>query len=135
MITGLAHVALTVNDLAAAVAFYRDKLGLREMSDFRRDDGERFGVYLHAGGRTFIELFAGGNAEPVEGRSFRHFCMEVDDIDKTVGFLRDAGVEVSEPKLGNDHSWQAWVTDPDGNRIELHGYTPESKQLQDIGGD
>jgi catechol 2,3-dioxygenase-like lactoylglutathione lyase family enzyme len=135
MITGLAHVALTVKDLASAIAFYRDKLGLREVFDFRRDDGERFGVYLHVGGRSFIELFAGENAEPVEGKSFRHFCMEVDDINQTVAFLRDAGVEVSEPKLGNDHSWQAWVTDPDGNRIELHGYTPESKQLQDIGGD
>ncbi|MFP3937321.1 MAG: VOC family protein [Phycisphaerae bacterium] len=135
MITGLAHIALTVNNLEAAVAFYRDKLGLREVFDFRRDNGERFGVYLHVGGRTFIELFAGKHDEPVENQSFRHFCMEVDDIDATVTELRNAGVEVSQPKLGNDHSWQAWVTDPDGNRIELHGYTPESKQLQDIGGD
>jgi hypothetical protein len=27
-----------------------------------------------------------------------------------------------------DRSHQAWIVDPDGNRIELHGYTPESKQ-------
>jgi hypothetical protein len=27
-----------------------------------------------------------------------------------------------------DHSWQAWITDPDGNKIELHDYTPESWQ-------
>lgn len=135
MITQLAHVALTVNDLEASVAFYRDKLGLREVFDFRRDDGERFGVYLHAGARTFIELFAGEHAESANSGSFRHLCMQVDDIERTVAMLRNEGVEVSEPKLGNDHSWQAWVTDPDENRIELHGYTPESKQLQDIGGD
>ena len=42
--------------------------------------------------------------------------------------LRGRGVEVSDPKLGSDQSWQAWITDPDGNRIELHDYTAESWQ-------
>ena len=46
----------------------------------------------------------------------------------TVKELRDKGIEVSEPKLGKDRSWQAWITDPDGNRIELHDYNPDSKQ-------
>ena len=27
-----------------------------------------------------------------------------------------------------DRSLQAWLADPDGNRIELHQYRPESKQ-------
>ncbi len=30
--------------------------------------------------------------------------------------------------MGSDHSWQAWLSDPDGNRVELHQYTPESWQ-------
>ena len=42
--------------------------------------------------------------------------------------LRAAGVEVTDSKLGFDKSWQAWLTDPDDNRIELHQYTPESQQ-------
>ena len=46
----------------------------------------------------------------------------------TVATLRERGLEVSDPKLGTDRSWQAWITDPDGNRIELHHYTAESKQ-------
>jgi hypothetical protein len=37
---------------------------------------------------------------------------------------------VGEVSLGSDQSWQAWLADPDGNRIELHAYTPESKQLR-----
>lgn len=127
MITGIAHVCYTVSDLDASQAFYCDKLGLKPAFDFVRD-GERFGMYVHVGGRSFIELFVGELTEPAEGQTYRHLCLEVDDIQSTVAELRDKGVEVSEPKMGTDHSWQAWVSDPDGNRIELHHYTPESKQ-------
>ena len=35
--------------------------------------------------------------------------------------------------MGGDNSWQAWTCDPDGNRIELHQYTPESKQTPSLG--
>lgn len=40
----------------------------------------------------------------------------------------ESGVEVGDITFGSDQSWQAWLKDPDGNNIELHGYTPESKQ-------
>ena len=54
--------------------------------------------------------------------------IKVEDMDATVATLRERGVEVTNVKTGNDHSLQGWITDPDGNRIELHCYTPESKQ-------
>ena len=128
MIQALAHVCFVVSDLAAAEAFYRDGLGLRPAFDFQSEAGERFGVYLYLGGRSFLELFQG---EPVPSEtqgSYAHFCLEVDDLPGTVAELRGKGLEVTDPKLGSDRSWQAWLQDPDGNRIELHQYTPESKQ-------
>ena len=128
MITGFAHVCFIVTDLDASIAFYRDKLGLTPAFDFRNDNGARFGIYLHVGGRSFIELFQGQVAEPAAGQSFQHICLEVDDIEATVADLRAKGVEVGAVSLGGDHSWQAWLSDPDGNRIELHAYTLESKQ-------
>ncbi len=128
MITGLAHVCFDVKDLEASIRFYRDQLGLRPGFDFRNTKGERFGIYLHFGERTFLELFQAEIA-PAGKPCFQHFCLEVDDINATVAELRANGVTVSDPELGSDHSWQAWLTDPDGNRIELHAYTPESKQL------
>ena len=128
MIKGLAHVCFTASDLAASEAFYRDKLGLKAAFDFFNDDGRRTGVYLHAGGRNFIELFQGDLSDRAEGQAFRHFCLEVDDIQAAVRELRSRGVETTEPKLGADNSWQAWLSDPDGNRIELHQYTPQSRQ-------
>jgi lactoylglutathione lyase len=134
MITGLAHACFTVSDLERSLAFYRDALGLKPAFDFVRDDGRRFGIYLHLGGRGFIELFEGQLGERAEGQSYRHICLEVDDIESTVQTLRERGVEVSDPKLGGDRSWQAWIADPDGNRIELHHYTAESKQAPYLAG-
>jgi len=55
-------------------------------------------------------------------------CLEADDIDATVAAIRAKGVGVGETKLGTHNSYQAWLADPDGNRIELHGYTPDSKE-------
>lgn len=128
MITNIAHACFTVSDLERSIVFYRDGLGLTPAFDFVNEQGRRFGLYLFAGGRTFIELFEGQLGERAEGQSFRHICLEVDDIQAAVQTLRGRGIEVSEPKLGGDRSWQAWITDPDGNRFELHQYTPESKQ-------
>jgi catechol 2,3-dioxygenase-like lactoylglutathione lyase family enzyme len=128
MITGIAHTCYLVQDLAAALAFYRDVLGLREAFDFVREDGTRYGVYLHVGGRSFIELFEKADFVATEGGAYQHLCLEVDDIAATVTGLRARGAEVSEPKLGMDRSWQAWTADPAGNRIELHCYNADSKQ-------
>ena len=129
MITGLAHVCFIVKDLDASIRFYRDQLGLKPGFDFINDKGERFGIYLHFGERTFLELFTGDPKKPADKISYQHICIEVDEINATVAQFRAKGVAVSDPTLGSDQSWQAWLTDPDGNRIELHAYTPESKQL------
>jgi catechol 2,3-dioxygenase-like lactoylglutathione lyase family enzyme len=129
MIRALAHLCFRVRDLDASVAFYRDALGMTEAFDFTNDDGLRTGAYLRVGGRSFIELFAGDPAGPDGTQTYQHFCLEVDDLPAAVSALRDKGVDVSEPKLGKDRSWQAWIADPDGNRIELHQYTDASKQL------
>ena len=128
MITGIAHVCYTVTDLDRSVAFYCDKLGLKPAFAFINDQGQRTGQYIHAGQRGFLELFAGALGERAEGQPYRHLCLEVDDMPRTIDELRGRGVEVTGVKVGKDGSDQAWVVDPDGNRIELHHYNPESKQ-------
>jgi hypothetical protein len=46
-----------------------------------------------------------------------------------IAHLRKLGIAVGDKKLGADQSWQAWLEDPNGIRIELHQYTPDSSQL------
>lgn len=133
MIRGLAHVCFVVADLDRTLAFYSDKLGFKIAFEFRREDGTRYGVYLKAGGRNFLEFFKGDLAPRAEKQSYGHICLEVDDVGRTVTDLRARGVDVSDAKLGLDQSWQAWLADPDGNRIELHGYTPKSWQTPHLG--
>lgn len=128
MIKGLAHLCLIVKDLAASEDFYCRKLGLKPAFDFRREDGTKFGMYIHAGGRNFVEIFMGKPSPMSPTRSFQHFCLEVEDFDATIAEFRRQGVDVTGVKLGSDQSWQGWLKDPDGNVIELHGYTPQSRQ-------
>ena len=130
MIKSLAHVCFIVPDLDASIAFYRDVLGLKPAFEFRNEKDELFGVYLHVGGRSFIELFKGKVGQRAEAQTYQHLCLEVDDIKAAVAMLRAKGIAVTEMILGSDCAWQAWLKDPDGNAIELHCYTPESKQTK-----
>ena len=126
MITSIAHTCFITTDLERVIAFY-NAIGLPVAFEFKRDDGTRFGAYIRVGNRTFMEFFL-GDAKPANAATYQHICLEVDDIVKTVADFRAKGVDVSDPKMGSDQSWQAWLADPDGNRIELHAYTPASWQ-------
>lgn len=130
MIKALAHICFHVADIDESIAFYADKLGLEHAFDLKDGEGNRLGSYLHAGGRSFIELFRGDLADKAEGQSYTHMSLEVDDIEAAVADLRAKGVEVSDPVLAIDDNWQAWLTDPDGNAIELHHYTPKGDQFR-----
>ena len=130
MINGIAHICLSVENLDVMEEFYVKRLGLSHAFDFKGKNGERVGAYIRIGNRAFLEMFIGRKKadSQIEGLAYRHVCLEVDDLSDTVAAIRSHGVEVSEPMLGSDNSWQAWITDPEGNRIELHQYTPESWQ-------
>ena len=131
MIKGLAHACYVVKDLAAAERFYCGALGLKPAFEFKDETRGKFGVYLKVGPRAFIELFI-GETEPAPKASYRHICLEVDDLTAEVARLRKAGLTVTDPKLGKDQSWQSWISDPDGNAIELHQYTAASWQTPHI---
>jgi glyoxylase I family protein len=128
MISGFAHACFIVADLDRSLHFYCEQLGLQPAFEFRNAEGQHTGQYIHVGGRCFIELFRGTLAERAAAQSYSHICLEVDDIQATVPALRQAGLQVTDVKLGGDQSYQAWLADPDGNRIELHQYTADSWQ-------
>ncbi|HEX5795871.1 MAG TPA: VOC family protein, partial [Geminicoccaceae bacterium] len=62
-----------------------------------------------------------------------HFCLGVDDIDVVVDGLTKAGIPLTtEKKMGADYNFQAWIEDPDGNRIELMQMAESGLQAQAI---
>jgi glyoxylase I family protein len=128
MITGIAHACFTTVNLDKSLEFYCKGLGIPIAFEFKDKNGVRFGVYLKVGRRTFLEIFRGELKPKAEWQSFGHICLEVENVQKEVEELRARGVEASDPLFGSDNSWQSWVTDPDGNRIELHAYNKDSWQ-------
>lgn len=139
MIRRLSHLCLMTNDLPRQIAFYRDLLGLTVQFRFVNAGGEEFGVYLGCGDTTFIEIFDqvlaakqwGGDGKPLSaGNQYSHYCLEVTGLDDLRVTLATRGVTVGPTSEGMDHSRQAWLSDPDGNRIELMEFTHRSRQLQ-----
>ena len=125
----IAHVCVYSRDLAKALKFYRDSLGLEVAFEFERQ-GQPFGYYFKLGQDSFIEVFKG---EPeAQAGTIRHIAIEVEDLDGIVSKLRAAGLKVGDKSLGADNTWQAWTADPDGVAIEFHEYTDRS--LQKTGG-
>ena len=48
----------------------------------------------------------------------------VDDLDALIAKLRAAGVTVDEKRMQDENGRFAWVTDPEGHRIELWEAAP-----------
>ena len=133
MITGIAHIAVTVKDMAESIQFYTKALGFTKAFDFRHPvTGEPWIEYLSVSPGQFVELFYGGTEEnPCNDNliGFNHLCFEVDDIHNSVQMIRDAGYPIdAEPVQGVDHNWQAWIRDQNGIRIELMQIMPDSPQ-------
>jgi catechol 2,3-dioxygenase-like lactoylglutathione lyase family enzyme len=125
MIKRLAHICIHTEDLKETERFYCDGLGMERHFGFDKD-GDLFGHYFKIGEGTFIEVFKGA---PGEVGNIHHLALEVDDIDATIEHIRKRGFEIGDKSLGADDSWQAWMEDPNGVKIELQQYTPNSCQF------
>ena len=129
MIMGISHTAYGVADLETSLGFYVDGLGFTEVFRFDHEDGTPWLIYLHAGGTTFIELFPEGSVSEAGDTSYKHLCLQVDDLDATLAEMATRGMEPLGPaSQGRDGNLQAWFRDPDGNPIEFMQITPDSPQ-------
>ncbi|WP_432798332.1 VOC family protein [Poriferisphaera sp. WC338] len=126
MIKQLAHLCIHVTDLEQTKHFYHTVLGLPIQFTFIEND-KPSGFYISLGNNTFIEVFQSQDNIPL-GR-ITHMSLEVTDMDAIIALLQSHHIEVTPKILGADHAYQAWTTDPDGNRIEFHQYTPKALQL------
>jgi len=128
MISKIAHVCLNVSDFERTVAFYHGALGMPVRFRFEKQ-GKPIGAYFEAGAGTYVEFFVKKDLK-VSNTGIVHLCLEVADIDQAMADLAAKGVACTPKKLGADQTWQTWIADPDGNRIELHQYTPDSAQAR-----
>ena len=115
------HTMLRVRDLPAALDFFVDKLGLRELRRQENEGGRFTLVFLGTGAEgdgAEIELtYNWDQAEPYPtGRFFGHLAYQVDDIYETCQRLADNGVTINRPPRDGH---MAFVRSPDNISIEL----------------
>ncbi|WP_269526479.1 VOC family protein [Coraliomargarita parva] len=125
MIKQIAHICIHTEDLQATERFYTEGFGMERGYEFIKD-GRLIGYYLKFGNMTFLEVFEGTTSGP---GNINHVALETDEIDAVIVRLRQAGIPVGAKKMGADNSWQVWVTDPNGVRIEIQQYTAQSRQI------
>lgn len=114
------HTMVRVSDLEASLAFYCDKLGLKQLSRKDYPNGRYTLVFLSAPGdeSAQIELTHNWDAETFTpgSRSFGHIAYRVDNIYDTCRRLMNGGVTINRPPRDGH---MAFVRSPDGISIEL----------------
>lgn len=113
-IRGVYEIAIRVQDLARAEAFYRDVLGL----EVGLRNEERHMLFLRAGGQDGMIVLQEDKSEWPK----QHFAFTVAeaDIERAASHLKELGVAIKGPVL---HEWMpaksVYFADPDGHDLEL----------------
>jgi methylmalonyl-CoA/ethylmalonyl-CoA epimerase len=102
----IAHIGIAVPDLAAALAFYRDVLGLEPHPPVQADGATIVSLDF---GESEVELLQPLDADSPVGRflarrgpGIHHICYRVPDLDAALEACRRAGYQLidQEPRLG-----------------------------------
>ena len=120
------HTMVRVSDLERSLHFYRDLLGLLEISRQDNEQGRYTLIFLAAPGDAekarankapLVELTYNWDTEDYGGaRNFGHLAYRVDNIYATCQRLLDGGVTINRPPRDGH---MAFVRSPDHISIEL----------------
>jgi glyoxylase I family protein len=119
-VKGLDHIVLRVADIDRAVAFYGDVLGC----PVERRLAEIGLVQLRAGA-SMIDLVPRSEDED-DGRNVDHFAVQIEalDVPALSAHLRRHGIDPGEVRRrygAEGYGSSIYITDPDGNTVELKG--------------
>ena len=140
-VLGLDHVVLRVADIEASLEWYRRVLGCTVERRI-----ESFGLYQLRAGANLIDLVPvaskagkpGGGAPGKTRRNMEHFALKLAAFDETKlrRYFKRRGIEAGETarRYGADgHGPSLYLTDPDGNTVELKG-PPDADQGERVAG-
>ncbi|MCH9670928.1 MAG: VOC family protein [Gammaproteobacteria bacterium] len=137
-IVDIDHVVVRANDVAATVSFYRDALGCEVERELD------IGLVQLRAGRSLIDIVPvdselgrkGGDPPSVTSprRNMDHFCLRLNPFDETAirAHLDKHGVTagpVSRRYGADGFGASIYLTDPEGNTVELKGPPESDPQL------
>lgn len=119
------HTMLRVGDLEKSIAFYCDVLGMKLLRKKDYPGGKFTNAFVGYGdesAHTVLELTHNWETDSYDlGTGYGHVALGVDDIYGTCEAIRQQGGNVTrEPgPMKHGSTVIAFVTDPDGYKIEL----------------
>jgi catechol 2,3-dioxygenase-like lactoylglutathione lyase family enzyme len=108
----LNHVTLPASDVETSADFYR-RLGLTQIVA----SYPKYARFVSPEGDVTLSL----HVNELEAPNAASVHFEVDDVDKAIADLRDAGIEIETEPTDQPYLWrEATLLDPDGNRVFIY---------------
>jgi catechol 2,3-dioxygenase-like lactoylglutathione lyase family enzyme len=119
-VKGLDHVVLRVADMDRAIAFYQQVLGLQIERRL-----ESIGLVQLRAGAAMIDLVPRTEDED-DGRNMDHYAVQIEELDvpALTAHLKRHGIDPGEVRRrygAEGYGSSIYITDPDGNTVELKG--------------
>jgi catechol 2,3-dioxygenase-like lactoylglutathione lyase family enzyme len=116
----LDHVVLRVADMDRAIAFYEQVLGLHVERRL-----QSIGLVQLRAGSAMIDLVPRTEDED-DGRNMDHFAVRIEEMDvpALTAHLQRQGIDPGEVRRrygAEGYGSSIYITDPDGNTVELKG--------------
>lgn len=106
------HILLLVEDIERSTDFYENGIGFTQRPARPLADGRAFVPFHHG-----LALTSGKKQDHCQ---VDHIAFEVDDVRALRARLKDRGTPFQEDLHDGPYGLTIYVSDPDGNRIELY---------------
>lgn len=123
------HVAFKVADAARSVRWYGEAFGAKKIYHAKPEGDRPELMFLEFSRGQCVEFFTGGKnllPSPPEPIGYIHFCLVVDNLEQALDHLAEMNVKPERKFIGRAKQRIAFISDPDGNSIELMEIPPES---------
>ena len=128
------HVAFRVSDTERSVRWYGDAFGATKIYHAEANGERPELMFLEFARGQLIEFFTGGKnmlPSPPDPIGYIHLCLVVDNLDQALEHLAKMNVKPERRFIGRAKQRIAFISDPDGNSIELMEIPPESEIYRD----
>jgi catechol 2,3-dioxygenase-like lactoylglutathione lyase family enzyme len=130
-VTGIAHVALYVRDLAKARQFYEEFLGFAEPFTLPSANGGVATAFVKINDTQYLEL--GTGPDRGEGQ-MNHVAIAVGSAEQMRRYLAGRGIAVpSDITTGKSGNKYLNIKDPDGHVVEIVEYQSDSWTARETG--
>jgi len=120
----LNHFGLYVQNMDDSTKYYTENFGFKKVFSFTDGAGHPV-TYLQIDHNTFLEMTPADKDHPA---GFSHAGILSTDVKSTVASLQKKGLKVEDVHLGGTKALISNTIDPNGVRLELLSYPPDSLQ-------